>query len=58
MDAPNWMAYSLIGGVVVISFVVPAIVGFGDAWFVPLVVIPFAALYGVFDWRLRHQRGE
>jgi hypothetical protein len=47
------MAYALIGGVVLVSFLCPLIVGFDDAWFVPLVVIPFAAVYAAYDAKLR-----
>jgi hypothetical protein len=51
------MAYALVGGVVAVSFIAPAIIGFGDAWFVPLAVVPFALLYLAFDRRMR-KRGQ
>ena len=53
MTPPSYMAYALIGGVVLVSFLAPLIVGFADAWFVPLVVLPFALLYAAFDAKLR-----
>ena len=53
------MAYVIIGGVVLMSFLAPLFVGW-DAWFVPLAVLPFAAVYAAFDrqLRLREERGE
>ena len=51
------MAYALIGGVVLVSFIVPAIIGFDDGWFVPLVILPPAIVYLYYDQRLR-RRGE
>jgi hypothetical protein len=53
MTAPSYMAYALIGGVILVSFIAPFIVGFGDAWFVPLAILPFAALYAAYDRKLR-----
>jgi hypothetical protein len=53
MTPPSYMAYALIGGVVLVSFLAPLIVGFADAWFVPLAVLPFAAAYAAYDAKLR-----
>ena len=53
MTPPSYMAYALIGGVILVSLLCPFIVGFDDAWFVPLTVIPFAALYAAYDRKLR-----
>jgi uncharacterized membrane protein YoaK (UPF0700 family) len=54
----DYMPYTLIVGVVIVSFIAMLIVGF-DAWFVPLVVVPFAVLYLLFDRRMRDRtRGE
>jgi hypothetical protein len=53
MTPPSYMAYVIIGGVVLCSFLAWPIVGFDDAWFVPLTVLPFALLYAAFDRKLR-----
>ena len=53
MTPPSYMAYALIGGVVLVSFLCPLIIGFSDAWFVPLTVVPFALLYAAYDAKLR-----
>ena len=53
MTAPSYMAYALIGGVMLVSLLAPFIVGFNDAWFVPLIVFPLAALYAAYDRKLR-----
>lgn len=53
MTPPSYMAYAMIGGVVLVSLLAPLIIGFEDAWFVPLVIIPFAALYAAYDAKLR-----
>jgi hypothetical protein len=52
MTPPSYMAYAIIGGVVLVSFLAPLIVGW-DAWFVPVAVLPFAILYALFDAKLR-----
>ena len=59
MNPPNYMAYVIIGGVVLMAFLAPLFVGW-DAWFVPLAVLPFAALYALYDRELarREERGE
>jgi hypothetical protein len=51
MTTPSYMAYLIIGGVVLMSFLAPVFVGW-DAWFVPLAVLPFAALYALYDRQL------
>jgi hypothetical protein len=53
MTPPSYMAYAIIGGVVLVSLLAPLIVGFDDAWFVPLFILPFGALYAAFDRRMR-----
>ena len=53
MTPPSYMAYVIIGGVVLVSFLAPLIIGFDDGWFVPLAVLPFAILYALFDNKLR-----
>jgi hypothetical protein len=60
--SPGALPYWMLGGTVVASFVIAAIVGFGETWFLPLVVIALVGLYGVNDVRLRrrerHRRDE
>ena len=58
MTAPSYMAYALIGGVVLVSFLAPLIVGFSDAWFVPLAILPFALVYAAFDAKLRRDEEQ
>jgi hypothetical protein len=53
MTPPSYMAYAIVGGVVLVSLLAPLIIGFDDAWFVPLFVLPFGALYAAYDRRLR-----
>ena len=59
MTAPSYMAYVIIGGVVLMSLLAPLFVGW-DAWFVPLAVLPFAVLYALYDRELRQreERGD
>lgn len=57
MSPPNWMAYAIIGGVVLASFIAPLIVG-TDGLVVPLAVLPFAAIYLVFDRRMRRREQQ
>ena len=52
MTPPSYMAYAIIGGVVLVSFLAPLIIGFDDGWFVPLAVLPFALLYAAYDRRM------
>ena len=58
MTAPSYMAYALIGGVMLVSLLCPFIVGFDDAWFVPLVVFPLAALYAAYDRKLQQDEKD
>ena len=53
------MAYVIIGGVVAISLLAPLFAG-GDAWIVPVAVLPFALLYALYDRELlrRERAGE
>jgi hypothetical protein len=53
MTAPSYMAYAIIAGVVLVSLLAPLIIGFDDAWFVPLFILPFGALYAAFDRRMQ-----
>ena len=49
---PSYMAYMIIGGVVLVSLLAPLIIGWDDGWFVPLAILPFAAIYAAFDRKL------
>ena len=53
------MAYVIIGGVLLISLLAPLFIG-GDAWVVPVAVLPFALMYGLYDRELlrRERAGE
>jgi hypothetical protein len=51
---PGVLPYWMVGGVAAISLVIPAIIG-GDAWYVPLIVIPLALVYLLVDRRLKHR---
>jgi hypothetical protein len=53
MSPPSYMAYMIIGGAMVVSLIIPAIIGFADAWFVPLVVLAIGIPYLAYDRRLR-----
>jgi hypothetical protein len=53
MNPPDYMAYMIIGGAMVVSLIIPAIIGFADAWFVPLVVLAIGIPYLLWDRRLR-----
>jgi hypothetical protein len=49
MTPVKWMPYVVIGGVVLVSLLAGFLVGWSDAWFIPVIVIPFALLYVAFD---------
>jgi hypothetical protein len=57
MSPPSWMAYAIVGGVLIVSLIVPLIVG-ADGWVVPIIVLPFGIAYLVFDRRLKERRPE
>ncbi|CAA9486732.1 MAG: hypothetical protein AVDCRST_MAG85-989 [uncultured Solirubrobacteraceae bacterium] len=56
MTPPTALAYWIIGGVFLASLIAPLIIG-KDGWIVPLVVLPFAVIYAVFDRRMRSRQG-
>ena len=56
MTPPSYMAYVIIGGVVLMSLLAPLFVG-AEAWVTPIAVIPFAIFYALYDRTLR-QREE
>ena len=55
MNPPNYMAYVIVGGAILVSFLAPVFIGFGDAWFVPLIILALGAIYLVFDARMRRR---
>ncbi len=59
MSAPSYMAYVIVGGVVLLSLLAPLFVG-PEAWVTPIAVIPFALFYLAYDrmLRQREERGE
>ena len=55
MNPPEYMAYVIIGGVMLVSLIIPAIIGFADAWYVPLIVFALGVPYLLFDRRMRNR---
>jgi membrane protein implicated in regulation of membrane protease activity len=53
----EYMPYMLIGGVAVVSLGVILLLGL-EVWFVPVIVLPFAVLYLLFDRHLRDRERE
>jgi hypothetical protein len=53
MTAPSAIAYYIVGGVLLVSLLAPAMLGWSEAWFVPLAILPLGAAYAVLDRRLR-----
>jgi hypothetical protein len=57
MKAIDFMPYTVVAGVLLVSLAAPLFIG-GDGWVVPLVVLPFALAYLAFDvLRKRRSRG-
>ena len=56
MKAIDFMPYTIVAGVLLVSLVAPLFIG-PDGWVVPLVVLPFAVAYLVFDF-LRKKRSS
>jgi uncharacterized membrane protein len=52
----DYMPYTLVFGVIVVSFATMLIVGVDDGWLVPVIVLPVAALYLVYDRRMKKRR--
>ncbi len=48
MKALDLMPYTVVAGVLLVSLAAPLFIG-SDGWVVPLVVLPFAIAYLVFD---------
>jgi len=59
MNPPSYMAYVIIGGVVLVALLAPLFVG-AEGWVVPVAVLPFALVYALYDRRLarREEAGE
>ncbi len=59
MNPPSYIAYVIIGGVVLLSLLAPVFVG-PDAWVTPFAVIPFAIVYALYDRMLarKEEAGE
>ena len=57
MSPVSFMPYAVIAGVVLVSVLAGFLVGWDDAWFVPVVVIPLALFYAAFD-RAQAKRRE
>ena len=49
----SYMPYAIIAGVVLVALLAGFFIGWDDAWFVPLVVLPFVVMYALFDRRKR-----
>ena len=58
MTAPSAIAYYIVGSVMLVALLAPAFLGFSDAWFVPLTLLPFGAAYVLFDRRLREREAS
>lgn len=56
MKAIDVMPYTLVLGVLVVSLAAPLFIG-GDGWIVPIVALPFALAYLVFDAVRRKRAG-
>jgi hypothetical protein len=54
MKAIDFMPYTVVAGVLLVSLAAPLFIG-ADGWIVPIVVLPFAVAYLVFD-ALRKKR--
>lgn len=54
MKAIDFMPYTVVIGVLLVSLAAPLFIG-SDGWVVPIVVLPFALAYLVFD-ALRKKR--
>jgi hypothetical protein len=57
MKAIDLMPYSLVAGVLLVSLAAPLFIG-ADGWIVPIVVLPFAVAYLVFDALRRKRAGQ
>ena len=51
MSAPNFIAYAIVGGVMLVSLLAPLFIG-SDGWIVPLITLLFAIPYLLYDRKL------
>ena len=51
MSAPNFMAYAIVGGVILVSLLTPLFIG-SDGWIVPVITLLFAIPYLLYDRKL------
>ncbi len=56
MKAIDFMPYAVVVGVLLVSLAAPLFIG-GDGWIVPIIVLPFALGYLVFD-AMRRKRSR
>jgi hypothetical protein len=59
MSAPNFIAYGIVGGVLLVSLLAPLFIG-ADGWIVPVITLLFAVPYLLYDRKLaeKEARGE
>jgi len=48
------LPWGIVGGVLLVALLAPLIIG-AEGWLVPLVVLPFAIAYLLFDRRTKHR---
>jgi hypothetical protein len=58
MTAPSAIAYYIVGGVLLVSMLAPLFLGFDEAWFVPVAILPFGAAYALLDRKLREREAS
>ena len=56
MKAIDFMPYTVVAGVLLVSLAAPLFIG-GDGWIVPIIVLPFAVAYVVFDFLRKRRAG-
>jgi hypothetical protein len=57
MSAPNFIAYFIVGGVLLVSLLAPIFIG-RDGWIVPLITLLFAVPYLLYDRKLAARGDE
>lgn len=57
MKAIDFMPYTVVAGVMLVSLAAPLFIG-SDGWVVPLIVLPFGLAYLVFDFLRKRRSGE
>lgn len=56
MKAIDFMPYAVVAGVLLVSLASPLFIG-SDGWIVPIIVLPFALGYLVFDAMRKKRAG-